>query len=518
MDRDDPPTDAVPPANDGARAPGFADALFRPVAIDWLVWLRVAFGVALLAFVYFAYAKGWNYLAKAEGLIHFAHAGFEWLPVLPPRLMHATYIAVAVCGALIAAGLFYRPATVVAAVAFGYLLFLDQTIYQNHLYLVFLLAVLLIFMPAQGAASIDAMLRPRLRRTHVPAWTLGLVRFQLGVVYFYGGLAKLNPEWMSGRSVASQLVDLKETMHEGLVPLSEHAGFVAMLTWGGLAFDLLIVPMLLWRKTRLLAFLMVAFFHVTNALIFPIDFFPWFMLAATAVFFPPEFPRRVAKWAGLGPIEEFRTPEPAIAAAAGGVLPEPSRTRRRATVLLLVVYASFQILYPLRIYVYPGEVYWTGLGDNFSWQMRTMSKQLTAFYVATDRATGRSWVVEPRDYLVQGQLTKFRAPEMYVHLAREIARRIQESGEAKGPVEMRAIVLMSLNRGERRFGFNPNDDLTKGGLHEAARRAVLPLSETWELNAVRGAFAREFQAMIQGEAWPANPGPFSFAPRGGPGE
>ena len=37
---------------------------------------------------------------------------------------------------------------------------------------------------------------PTLRASTVPAWTVWLLRFQLGVVYVFGAVAKLNPDWL----------------------------------------------------------------------------------------------------------------------------------------------------------------------------------------------------------------------------------------------------------------------------------------------------------------------------------
>lgn len=496
------------------RAPAdgrLSDPLFRPVSIAWLVYLRIVFAAGLAAFVFFAYQKGWNYLTKAEDLIYFPHAGFEWLRPLPPAWMHLPYIVLVIAAAGIGLGLLYRLCIAVATLSFAYLLFLDQTIYQNHLYLTFLLGLLLSFMPAHRAFSLDALLRPGLRSPEVPVWTLFIIRFQLGVVYFYGGLAKLNVEWLSLRSVAAQLDDLRETMHPALAPLADSTPFIALLTYGGLAFDLLIVPMLLWRRTRLLAFLMVTFFHVTNAFIFPIDFFPSFMLAATAVFFPPDFPERLLR--RMLP----KAAEDSLPASEANFTANPSSAVKRKIVTgLLAVFVLFQLLYPLRHYLYPGDVYWTSLGDNFSWQMRTMNKSMTAFFLVTDSASGRTRMVDPEEIMVKGQLGKFRAPEMFVRLAREIADTVAEEPDVVGPLQVRAVVLMSLNGGDQFFVFNPNDDLTRGGLHEAARRAVVPLETSWRFESVKPAFAAElFDTLENSRTWSGKDGPFSFPGRSG---
>ena len=75
---------------------------------------------------------------------------------------------------------------------------------------------------------------------------------------------------------------------------------------GGLLLDLLVVPLLLWRRTRLFAFVAAVLFNLINAVIFDIGIFPWLMLGALLIFFPPDLPRRFAR-AFMSSGEEFST-------------------------------------------------------------------------------------------------------------------------------------------------------------------------------------------------------------------
>jgi hypothetical protein len=150
--------------------------------------------------------------------------------------------------------------------------------------------------------------------------------------------------------------------------------------------------------------------------------------------------------------------------------------------------------------------------------MRTMSKQLNSDFLVTDRSTGRSWIADPQEWLVQGQITRMRTPETHVILAREIAKRLIADGRAGGPLEVRAILLMSLNGGEKFFLFDPNVDLTQGGLRQAARSAVLTQEETWPILPLRIRFARDLERALSGEAWPSERGPFEFERRRPSGE
>src|SRR5678816_587106 len=78
---------------------------------------------------------------------------------------------------------------------------------------------------------------------------------------------------------------------------------------GGLLIDLLVVPLLLWRRTRLFAFIAAVLFNLINAVIFEIGIFPWLMLGALLIFFPPDLVRRFAR-AFMSPGQEFEEAKP----------------------------------------------------------------------------------------------------------------------------------------------------------------------------------------------------------------
>ena len=52
------------------------------------------------------------------------------------------------------------------------------------------------------------------------------------------------------------------------------------------------MPLLLNRRTRVPAFAVSVFFHLMNNWLFDIAIFPWLMLAAPLLYFPPDWPRK----------------------------------------------------------------------------------------------------------------------------------------------------------------------------------------------------------------------------------
>src|SRR5439155_3568755 len=117
------------------------------------------------------------------------------------------------------------------------------------------------------------------------------LRAQMGVVYFFAGVAKIAPDWLHGEPMRAWL---KQQIRFPLLARVLHQEWAAYgANYASLAIDLFIVPFLLWRRTRLLAFCVAIIFHLLNAQIFPLDIFPWLAIAATTLFLSPSWPRRI---------------------------------------------------------------------------------------------------------------------------------------------------------------------------------------------------------------------------------
>ena len=123
----------------------------------------------------------------------------------------------------------------------------------------------------------------------VPAWTIWLLRFQIGVPYFYGGLAKLNADWLQGYPMRYWLSERADFPVIG--QYFHNVSTAYFFSYSGLLIDLLAVPLLLWKRTRVLMFVVLMSFHFVNTRLFNIGIFPWFMLAATtrAISLPAAF-------------------------------------------------------------------------------------------------------------------------------------------------------------------------------------------------------------------------------------
>ena len=443
-------------------------ALFEPVDISFLVFFRILFGGIMLWETYRYFTHGWISRYFVEPAVNFSYYGFSWVKPWPGSGMYIHFLVLGLAAACVMAGFLYRIAAPVLFLAFTYSFLLDQTRYLNHFYLVCLISFLMCFLPAERAFSIDALLRRKIRSDVVPAWTLWLLRVQVGIPYFYGGLAKLNSDWIHGG----------EPMRIWLSPLTRMPalGHIFASNWvvysfviGGLLIDLLVVPLLLWRRTRYFALPAVVLFNLLNAVIFEIGIFPWFMLGALLIFFPPNLMRRFAR-TFMSPGEEFPDKEPSAVRSSWSSL-----TSQKLVLGLLAVYLAVQIFLPLRHYLYPGNVSWTEEGHNFAWHMKLRTKTGEAVFTVTHPDSGQSWTIKPEEHLKSHQVMKMSTkPELILQFGHYLAE--EKRREGYDNVEVRARVMVSLNGRQPQLLIDPNVDLTKEEITLLPARWIVPLT------------------------------------------
>ena len=269
----------------GAALRALPARLFAPVDIASLACFRIVFGAIMLWEVIRYFSHGWIERYFITPTFHFTFYGFGWVQPWPGDGMYWHFFALGVLALLIMVGFLYRLSAALFFLGFTYVFLLDQARYLNHFYLVCLLSLLMVLIPAHRALSVDALARPSLRAATAPAWALWLLRAQVGLVYFYAGVAKLNGDWLRGEPIRDWLA--YRTDFPIIGPLFTQEPVMWMFAYGGLLLDLLLAPLLLWRRTRWFAFALAVLFHLLNAGLFSIGIFPWLMIAATVMFFPP---------------------------------------------------------------------------------------------------------------------------------------------------------------------------------------------------------------------------------------
>ena len=453
-----------------------------PVDIASLVYFRIAFGAIMLWEVWRYFNFDWISSYWITPTFHFTYWGFGWVKPWPGEGMYLHFYALGLLAILIALGLFYRVSATLFFLGFTYLFLLEKARYLNHFYLICLISFLLIFIPTQRAFSLDGLLWPRNRSPTAPAWALWLLRAQIGIVYFYGGVAKLSSDWLTATPMRNFLSARTDFPLIGRYFTEEW--MIYLFAYGGLLLDLLVVPLLLWKKTRIFAFVAVTLFHLTNAKLFSIGIFPWFMIAATTLFFSPEWPRRVLgflqtlgrQWTKKGSAVSW------MGDAVGGrqrltVSQRPSfrptlawNFKARCTLWLLGLYLVVQVLVPLRHFLYPGSPSWTEEGHNFSWHMMLRNKQAAKVrFLLTDPVSKKNFRISPEKHLAAWQEIKMSSnPDMILQFAHHVARGMRRAGYQQ--IEVRAAAQAALHGRELQLLIDPNVNLA------AVQRSLMPAS------------------------------------------
>ncbi len=400
--------------------------MYAPVDASSIGAFRVMFGLVMLAYALHTLRAGYLYDSYVRPHLQFTYLGFGWITPLPYAGLVALTVALMGFAACITLGIFQRLAAAAFCIGWTYFFLLDKAYYINHFYLVSLLTLLLAVLPGSAAYA------PRwagYTATQVPAWHLWTLRAQFGILYFYAGLAKIQSDWIAGEPMRAFLAPYFNSPIGETSRLHNWAAYA--FSWGGLGFDLLIVPGLLWPRTRTLTLLLALGFHVFNHAVFNIGFFPWLAMAGTLLYLPPDWPRQL-----LGRLN----------IAAGDRSAPPPRLPDTPRFLLpaLACFFAVQAVLPFQRFLYPGNSHWTEEGQKFSWQLMMKNKVGTAEFTIENLDTGeRERIIEKR-YLNDLQLLMMAGdPDMLVQFAHFLAAEAHAQGIQR--VAVYADTSVSLN-------------------------------------------------------------------------
>ena len=441
-----------------------------------IVAFRVIFGLFGILVVARFFAHGWIGPLYVEPDHHFTYLGFGWVQSWPVWGMHAHFIALGALSLGIAAGYRQRLCAALFCVGFTYVELIDRTTYLNHHYLMSLVSLVLAILP--------------LRRGTVPLWTIWALRAQVGIVYVFAGIAKLNPDWLF-HALPMRIWLYQHGDLPLLGPLLQELWVAYAMSWGGAMFDLAIVPALLWPRTRLPAYCTLVAFHLATWVLFPqLGIFPWLMIGLTLIFFKPDWPRRLfalrlrhstIRIPSFLCSRESTTSLQHEALDSGFRRNDEVRSRNdktgrswraHALLIALMLFAVVQLALPLRHYAYPGNVRWNEEGYLFAWRVMLTEKVGYVRYRVREPATGQSWLVEPDEYLTPLQVERMSfQPDMIRQTAHIIAKDFSERGYTDVVVNADAFVA---------FNGRPNTRLIAPDVDLASVRPGLA-PKTWVL-------------------------------------
>ena len=380
----------------------------RAIPIEPLVTFRILFGGLMMLGALRFMQKGWIERLYVEPKFFFKFYNFEWIEPFNAVGMYIVYAIIAVSAALVMLGLWYRIAIVVFFLAFTYTELIDVTNYLNHYYLVCWLALLLCFLPAHRAFSLDVWRNKILQCTHVPAYCIYLLCFQVGLVYFFAGWAKLNHDWLfRAMPLAVWLPTKADFLLLGWFFKQPIIAFI--FSWFAALYDLTIPFFLLYAPSRPLAYTAVVVFHALTKMLFNIGLFPWIMISSTLIFFSSTFHQRFLGRLGyqqLGVPSHYQFP----------------KFIRQTLLVPILIYIIFQLLFPLRYLLYSGKVEWTEQGYRFAWRVMLIEKNGSAIFTVKDTATNRVSEVINSHYLTTFQEKQMAIqPDLILQFAHHLA-------------------------------------------------------------------------------------------------
>lgn len=439
--------------NAGQPQKSWLQRLCDPCDVAGVALFRVFFAGAVLAHVWLYFSNDSIEYFFGSTPHHLTYFGFEWVQALELDGMRRIYYLMALSAVGVAFGLLYRISAVILFVTFTYTFLADAGQFQNHFYLMSLISFLLILIPAHRSFSVDSVLVPDKASGFIPNWCRVLLMFQIGIPYVFGGIAKLNNDWLHGMPVGIWISAKSDLPIIG--PLLTERWIHWFISYAGLVIDLSCVPLLLWKRTRIPAVCVLTVFHLTNSVLFEIDVFPWMSILSLAIFFPPNWPRRV-----------LRLPGPQPPPSVGH---EPCGLRQRCILGLIGIYVCWQVLFPLRHLLYPGNPSWTEEGQQFAWRMMLRTKNLFIRVYATDGPSRQTVEVPVSELMNRRQIGEFaQSPDHIVATAQFFAELARAIGLSE--VEIRTVAIVSLNGRKPQLLIDPHLDLL------TVRRSIGPQS------------------------------------------
>ena len=450
------------------------DYLQAPVSIAPLAFFRIAFGALMfISTIRFAY-WGWIDQFYIQPDFHFTFLGFDWVKPFGPSGMYILFGLIALSSLFIMFGFLYRFSSLFFFIAFTYVELLDKTFYLNHYYFVSIISFLIILLPANAYFSVDAWLFPKIRKTHVPRFTIGTIKLQLALVYIFAGIAKINYDWLIEAEPLKIWLPAKSYIPV-IGNFLEYEWLAYFFSWFGCIYDLLIPFFLLNKSTRNYAFIAVILFHVLTRILFPIGMFPYIMIVSTLIFFDSSFHQKA--------IDFLKSLVGKRQLVYQTIYKTGNSVYSKLILGVLVVHFTIQVFLPFRYLLYEGNLFWTEEGYRFSWRVMLMEKAGTCLFYVSDPAFEGEIEINNRKYLTfQQEMMMSTQPDMILQFAHFL--RDEYAGKTitihdkdykfSAPI-VKVISHATLNGSGSRPFINPTVDLAKQEYNLKHRTWVLPL-------------------------------------------
>lgn len=414
--------------------------LFTKIDNGALVLFRIFFGILIALECYGAIMTGWIHQSLIEPQFTFNFIGFDWLQPLPGIGMYIYFFAMGTLGIFISIGYKYRFSIISFTVLWTSVYLMQKSSYNNHYYLLVLISTMMCFFPANTNYSLDAKKNTSIKKEYMFSYVKWMVVLQLFIVYTYASIAKIYGDWLDFSFIKILMANKADYYVIG--ELLQQPWIHTIIGVFGILFDLFIIPALLWKPTRKIAFFVSIFFHLFNAIVFQIGIFPFLSLAFTVFFFTPETIRKIF----LKKKELFVKNQSTI----------PSF--KNIIYILGSIYFILQLFLPIRHHFIKDDVLWTEEGHRMSWRMMLRSRSGKITFKVVNNKTLKSTTVNLEDYLSPKQRRKITSyPDFIWQFAQLLKKEYAQKGEAISVFALNSKVRTNSN--PYRAFINPKVDL-----------------------------------------------------------
>ena len=411
---------------------------------------RIFFGLMMFISIIRFWSKGWIKTLYLEPKFHFSYYGFDWVKPLG----EFTYILFIICGLsalFVSIGFKYRFSIITFFLSFTYIELMDKTTYLNHYYFISILSFLMIFLPADKFFSVDNLKRKNYF-AKIPKWTIDCIKVLISIVYIYAGLAKINSDWLLKAMPLKIWLPSKYDIPLIGDYLLQQEWVHYLMSWSGMIYDLSIPFLLLYKKTRVFAFILVIIFHLFTAVLFPIGMFPYIMIVASLIFFDSKFHNKIIHLIKLtlSPLKKYNIEK----------VEKFKYFNSKLITSIVMIFLIIQIIFPFRFVLYPGNLFWNEEGYRFSWRVMLMEKMGYTTFKIVDGVSNKYFYVDNKDFLTPFQEKQMSfQPDFIIEYAHFLGHHFTLQGHKN--IEVYADSFVALNgRRSKRF-IDPNINLMK---------------------------------------------------------
>ena len=431
-----------------------------------LAVFRIFFGLMMFISIIRFWLNGWIEKLYLAPKFHFSYYGFDWVKPLG-NWTYLFFIIAALSALAVSLGWKYRIAIITFFLSFTYIELMDKTTYLNHYYFVSILSFLMIFLPASVYFSVDAWRDATKRFQKVPSWCIDSIKMLLAIVYFYAGLAKINSDWLIRAMPLKIWLPSKYDL-PFLGDLLQQDWLHYAFSWSGMLYDLMIPFLLLWKRTRFMAFFLVVIFHVLTRVLFPIGMFPYIMIVSALIFFSPNLHHKILSF--LASMLKVRQTVFNNSEAFS------FKNYRKPVLMIVSLFFVIQLLFPWRYLLYPGELFWTEEGFRFSWRVMLMEKAGYTQFKIVDGETGKRFYVDNSDFLTPFQEKQMAfQPDFILEYAHYLADHFKKDGHRN--IEVYAESYVALNGRQSQPYIDPEVNLLEHDDSFEHKTFILPFND-----------------------------------------